>query len=82
MLLDLYESWLRPRDSILVALKAAHKKGCPVQGAQQFREACTEVRSILSVPLDRALRALQNPAPGRTTAEIRDELRRKVEARG
>ena len=80
-LMDLYGEWLRPCDAILAAVKVVQKEGCPVEGAKLFRAASIQAKSIVSIPLDRVVSALQNPAPGRTTAEIRDELRRKVEAR-
>jgi hypothetical protein len=79
-----YADWLTPCDSLLATVAETESRSRKVAGAEEFRDACRDVRAILSVPLDRILAATQHLRAGaaRPMGDIRDELRGRLLARG
>jgi hypothetical protein len=79
-----YVDWLTPCDSLLAAIGNAESAGHSIAGSEEFRDACRDVRAIVSIPLDRIVNATQHLDGGasRPMGEIRNELRGKLLARG
>jgi hypothetical protein len=79
-----YSDWLTPCDAVLASIAGAESDGHAVARSEEFRDACHDVRAILSVPLDRVVAAARHLDGGvsRPLGEIRSELRGKLLARG
>ena len=73
-----YSGWVKPCDSILRLIREFELDGYHVDQASEFREACLDVRSLLSIPVERAL-AANGAGTRRSMAEVRDALRRRLE---
>jgi len=75
-----YTWWIKPCEALLSEIREFQSEGYEVKEAAEFREACLHVRSVLSIPLDRILGAANDTSAGKPMSEVRDALRRRVEA--
>jgi hypothetical protein len=72
----LYATWLKPHIQIMSEIKEVASGGTSVLDADRFREAVFDVKSKLSIPIERLYKA----APlGRTQEELRDAVRGRLE---
>jgi hypothetical protein len=78
----LYERWTRSCEPLLQQIRQLQQAGERIEGGTELSLAYQEIRGVLSIPPDRVIGALKHLDQGRfrTTAEIRDELRRKMGA--
>ena len=79
--------WIAPATAALRQLDAMEAKGFAVDRAAEFREAVLDVQISLSIPVERAAEQAERFAReglqgGRTTEELRRELRNRMEASG
>jgi hypothetical protein len=75
-----YSWWIKPCDALVAEIREFEAQGYKVKDAAPFREACLHVRSALSIPLDRILRSAVDPSAGKPMSEVRDAVRRRLEA--
>ena len=75
-----YSWWIKPCDALLTEIKEFETEGYEVKEAAEFCDACLHVRSVLSIPLDRILGAANDTSAGKPMSEVRDALRRRLEA--
>ena len=75
-----YSVWIKPCDSLSSEIRELQTEGYQVKEAKDFLDACLHVRSVLSIPLDRILGASNDTSPGKPMSEVRDALRRRLEA--
>ncbi len=82
---QLLSPWAAPAQAALAQLDATEAKGFAVERAAAFREAVQDVRISLSIPVERAAAEAEEDARnsiprGRTTDELRRELRHRMGA--
>lgn len=81
-LTELYREWEVPTMIIAEQLASLEASGATVKGAEAFKQAVLVARSILDISLDRLEQSARQARDGRlrSVGEIRDELRRQVDA--
>ena len=62
---QLYEWWSKPCDSVMSRLQEM-EKGFRIDGAEEFREACRFVRSILGFRVEEVAESMAQAAKGET----------------
>jgi hypothetical protein len=70
-----YRSWSQAASAILGRIHELHCDGECIDRAEEFRHASLEVRSALSIPVERAMAPDDPAAVRRTPAEAHDALR-------
>lgn len=77
--------WVAPAAAAIKRLDAVEGNGCRIERAAAFRDAVLDVRVSLSIPVERAAAQAEEYARdgmprGRTTEELRRELRHRMGA--
>lgn len=78
----LYGDWERQSPSLVARLKVAEAAGEKLAGAEPFKEAVLDVRSVLSLTLDQLDESARQFRSGqkRSMGEVVDAIRRRVGA--
>lgn len=82
-LLAFYRTWEAPAAQIAAKIADLRSKGFEVQGSAEFQRAVLQAKSTFDISLDRLTHSAQQAREGklRPLGEIRDELRRRNDAR-
>ena len=77
---DIYAKWAEKAEANLQSAAAMEEKGWPVRGTVRLKEQLREAQVVLSIPVDRLLKAEQNARSGRgrPMGDVKDELRRHL----
>lgn len=78
----LYADWERQSSPLVARLKLAEAAGEKLQGAEAFKEAVLDARSVLSLSLDQLDESVRQLRAGekRSMGEVVDAIRRRVGA--
>lgn len=80
---NLYANWSRKTEANLKLVGTMEAKGYHVEGVDRYRDAYRDAQLVTSVSIDRFRLSLRHQGEGRTRplGELRDELRRRADAR-
>jgi len=81
-LAELYREWEAPSKMIAEQIASLEASGGLVKGAEAFKQAVLEARSVLDISLDRLEQSARQARAGRlrSVGDIRDELRRQADS--